>query len=112
MLKWEYKAQVVQAPIQLAEGDMVKVNHLFNHVIAAALLLIVGLTARETTATTAVAARKGSSDPACASLPSRYSITMDYVQERGVWVIYTGEGPTGVNGGLVQLLSDYRTCSK
>lgn len=91
-------------------------NHrLFNLIVAVALLLIVGLTIREAAATTIVIAQADTSSQssvACADLPSRYSIRSEYVQAMGSWVIVTEEGPTGLDGGLIQLMSDYRTCSK
>jgi hypothetical protein len=47
----------------------------------------------------------------CASLPARSSIHTVYVEEIGMRVSYTEDGPTGVDGGLMNLLSAYRTCS-
>lgn len=89
-----------------------KVNRLFNIIVAIALLLVIGLTVREAVATTAVVSlQKISSEPACASLPSRSSIHNEYVEGLG-WVTYTEDGPTGMDGGLIDLLSNYRTCSK
>lgn len=91
-------------------------NHrLFNLIVAVALLVVVGLTIREAAATTIVIAqadRPSQSSSQCASLPSRYSIRSEYVQAMDNWVIVTEEGPTGLDGGLIQLMSDYRTCSK
>jgi len=49
--------------------------------------------------------------PECASLPARSSIHTVYVEEIGMLVSYTEDGPTGVDGGLMNLLSAYRTCS-
>ena len=48
----------------------------------------------------------------CESLPSRYSLHTELVKETGTRLPYTEDGPTGFDGGLIQLLSDYRTCSK
>ena len=84
-------------------------NRLFNVLIAAALVLVVALTVREAFATTAVTSQP-SAAAACASLPSRYSIHTAYVQEAGISVPYTEDGPTGVDGGLLALMSAYRSC--
>ena len=72
---------------------------------------MIGLTVREVAATTVVAAQPDSAEAVCTSLPSQYSIHTEYVQEKGVWVAYTENGPAGVEGGLIQLLSDNRACS-
>ena len=89
-----------------------KANRLLYIVLAVGLLSVIGLTTRAAAAKNTLAGDKGSSVMSCASLPSRYSIHNEYVGERGIWMTYTEDGPTGVDGGLVQLLSDYRTCSK
>lgn len=89
-----------------------KVSRLLYIVLAVGLLFVIGLTTRAAAATNTLAGDKGSSEMSCASLPSRYSIHDEYVEEIGIWMTYTEDGPTGVDGGLVQLLSDYRTCSK
>ena len=47
----------------------------------------------------------------CASLPSHYSLHNEYIQGTGRWIPFTEAGPTGVDGGLIQLLSSYRICS-
>ena len=47
----------------------------------------------------------------CANLPSRYSIRPEVVKETGTRLTYTEEGPTGIDGGLIDLYSKYRTCS-
>lgn len=90
-------------------------NHrLFNLIVAGVLLVMVGLTIRVAAATTIVIAQDdaaGRSSVACADLPSRYSIRSEYVQAMDSWVIVTEEGPTGLDGGLIQLTSDYRTCT-
>jgi hypothetical protein len=92
-----------------------KSHILFNLIIVAILLVVVGLTIREAAATTTVISQAAATSPssaACASLPSRYSFRSEYVQAMGSWVIVTEEGPTGLDGGLIQLLSDYRNCTK
>jgi len=90
----------------------VKKNRMFYIVGAIVLIMTIGLTVREVDATTAVVTRHGSSEMSCASLPSLYSIRNEVVGQKGVTVLYTEDGPTGVDGGLIDLLSSYRTCSK
>ena len=92
-----------------------KTNRLFNLFIAVALVVIIALTIREAAATAGVVSQASSasrSSVECASLPSRYSIHSKYVEGLNAWVTYTDHGPTGVDGGLVELLSSYRTCSR
>jgi hypothetical protein len=87
-------------------------NGLLYIVLAVGLLFVIGLTTRAAAATKPLAGGKGASEMTCTGLPSRYSIHNEYVEEMGIWMTYTEDGPTGVDGGLVQLLSDYRICSK
>jgi hypothetical protein len=99
---------------QSKEIKMVR-NRLFNVSIAIALIIVIAFTVREAAATAAVVSQASSamrSSVECASLPSRYSIHSEYVEAGGVWVTYTEDGPTGVDGGLVDLLASYRTCSQ
>lgn len=51
-------------------------------------------------------------DAECESLPSRYSLHPVYVKEMGMWLPYTEDGPTGMDGGMIHLLSIYRSCSR
>jgi hypothetical protein len=88
-----------------------KTNHLTYIIIALALLLTIGLTLRDVAATTAVVSGYASSEITCASLPFRYSIHNKHIEETGLPVTYTEDGPTGIDGGLIYLLSSYRTCS-
>lgn len=91
-------------------------NRLFNVLIALALVMVVALTAREAFATTDVVsqgnAAHGSTTSACAILPAHLSIQTEYASEKGMWVTYTAHGPSGVDGGLMALLSSYPTCSR
>jgi hypothetical protein len=89
-----------------------KANHVLYIVAAVALLFVIGLTVRAAAATNTLAGGKGSSETTCASLPSRYSIRSEYLEKAGIWLTFTEDGPTGVDGGLIQLLSHYRSCSK
>jgi hypothetical protein len=86
-------------------------HRLFNMLIAVALILVTAFTVREAVATTIVRSQENSV-LRCANLPSRYSIHTEYVKEAQMWVVGTENGPTGTDGGLINLLSDYRTCSR
>lgn len=86
-------------------------NRLFHVLIAITLVTTVALTVREATATT-VRTSQTDAVVACDSSPSRYSVHTVYVKETGMWVPYTEDGPTGVDGGLMELMSVYRTCSR
>lgn len=87
-------------------------HRLFNIIVAVALLVVIGLTVREAAATAQLISRAKSVETACASLPSQHSIRTEYVPERGLWVTYSESGPTGMDGGLIQILSDRQACSK
>jgi hypothetical protein len=91
-------------------------SRLFNVLIAIVLVLVIALTVQEAAATASMMSEadssKGIRTSECASLPSRYSIHTEYVEEIGIWVPYTEDGPTGVDGGLIYLLSNYRACSQ
>jgi len=87
-------------------------HRLFNIVIAIALIVAIGLTVREAAATTVVITRSGSMDALCSSLPLHYFIHTEYVAERGMWVTFSENTPTGMDGGLIKILSDHRACSK
>jgi hypothetical protein len=90
-------------------------HRIFNLVITLLLIIVVVFTVREAAATAGVI-REGDSTKGeilkCMSLPSRYSLRTEYVKEAKMWVIQTEDGPTGVDGGFIHLLSDYRTCSR
>lgn len=88
------------------------IRRLFNVFVAVALLAVIGLTVREAAAIARLVSDSASTASMCTSLPSRYSIRTEYVPERGVWMTYTEDGPAGVDGGLMQLLSDYQDCSR
>jgi hypothetical protein len=90
-------------------------NRLFNLLIGIAIAIVIALTFQESASPASIIPRTSSSErirtSECASLPSRYSIHAEYVSELGRSVIYTENGPTGVDGGLIYLLSNYRSCS-
>jgi hypothetical protein len=89
---------------------------LFNLLIAIALVIVVALTVREVFATGNIVSQTNATNGAmaleCASLPSHYSIHTESVKETGTRLTYTEDGPTGIDGGLIYLLSSYRTCSR
>ena len=91
-------------------------NRLFNLLIAVALVIVAGLTAREALATSEAVSQanpsNGIQDSACGILPSQISVQTEYVSDKGMWVTYTGQAPSGVDGGLMSLLSRYPTCSR
>jgi hypothetical protein len=86
-------------------------RHLFNGLIAIALVILVALTVREAFATTVIVSSPDTGI-ACNSLPSHLSLHTEVAKEAGARWTYTEDGPTGVDGGLIQLLSSYRTCSR
>jgi hypothetical protein len=91
-------------------------KRLFNLLIAIALAIVIALTVREAAATAELTAEtesaKGTKASECASLPSQYSIRTEYVQEADMWIVRTENGPSGVDGGLIDLLSSYRPCAR
>ena len=90
-------------------------NRLFNVLIAVVLIIAVALIVRDVFATASGMSQenstKGTKMSECTSLPSRYSIRNEIVEETGTRLAYTEEGPAGVDGGLIDLFSKYRTCS-
>ncbi|HSL46825.1 MAG TPA: hypothetical protein VK897_25535 [Anaerolineales bacterium] len=86
-------------------------NRLFKVLIALALVIAVILTVQEAIATSAIKS-SGNTAVACYSLPSHYSIRSEYAKDANMWILRTEDGPTGVDGGLIELLSGYRTCSR
>jgi hypothetical protein len=86
-------------------------NHLFNLLIAVSLVTLIAFTVREALATS-ITTSETHAAVKCGSLPSRYSIQSKYVEEIGTSMTFTEDGPTGVDGGLMYLLSAYRTCSR
>jgi hypothetical protein len=77
--------------------------------ITVALIVTIALTVREARATSIVASR-GEAAVRCESLPSRYSIhTVDLA---GMRMIVSEDGLTGVDGGLKELYTAYRICSR
>jgi hypothetical protein len=84
-------------------------NRLFNLIIAIALVIVLVFTVREAAATSIVTSEK-EFVVRCHSLPSLYSIHSEYVEKAGIVVVQTEAGPTGADGGLIDLLSRYQSC--
>ena len=93
-------------------------NRLFNVFVVAALALMVALTIQGAIETTRVTVAAGGSDQALSApqcnnpAVERTSIRRVYVQQMDTWLTYTDGGPTGVDGGLIHLLSNARVCSE
>jgi hypothetical protein len=91
-------------------------NRLFNMLILIALVIVIALTVQEAAATASLVSEAYSARETktlmCASLPSRHSIRSKYLEEVKRWVLRTEDGPTGIDGGLIELLSNYQTCSR
>jgi hypothetical protein len=91
----------------MKELEIIK-HHFFDLLIAIALVIAIASTVREALATSIVASR--SDAVPCESLPSRYSIHT--VDEAGMRMVFTEDGPTGVDGGLKELYTAFRICSR
>ncbi len=79
-------------------------NRLLYVILVFALLLVAGLTVQGVAAT----ANLVSDESVCRGVASQTTFHTKYVAERGAWVTYTEDGPTGVDGGLIYLLSENR----
>jgi hypothetical protein len=84
----------------------------------------VALTAREALAMAVIVPPADSAHPtyfkessassltsACLSAGERTSIRSEYMQSAGTWFPRKSGVPTGVDGGLIQLLSGYQSCT-
>jgi len=98
------------------------VNRLFAVLIAVVLVVLVAITAREAMATSLLVSQahhimpKGLettlASPICMSNgQSISSVRSIYVKELNGWFPRTSKGYTGVDGGLIELLSGARTCT-
>lgn len=92
-------------------------NRFFNMFLAAALALMVALILQGAIETSKVASAAGVSNHASAAplcenpAAERPSIRQVYVEQMDAWLTYTDGVPTGVDGGLIDLLSNTRVCS-
>ena len=94
-------------------------NRLFNISVIVALVVVTALTIQQALETTKLVSAAGISGQQAANtslceapVVARSSIHSVYVKEIGMWVSRTDSGPTGMEGGLIHLLSDYRICSQ
>ena len=91
-------------------------NRLFNGLILVALVIVIAITVQEAAATASKMFETDSSkkitSSECTSLPSRYSLYTVYEKELWMWLPRTENGPTGIDGGVIDLLSKYQACSK
>ena len=85
-------------------------KRLFPLLIAIAVAILLAFTVREALATTALITPRAAA--VCSDLPSRYSIQSQYNRQAQGWILYTEDGPAGVDGGWIELASAYRTCTK
>ncbi len=88
-------------------------NRLFNVVIGVALMVVIVLTISQAVETIkVVSAASGSPDTSgCFSAMDRLSVTSGYVEDAGSWFPRTNKGLTGVDGGLIDLLSNSHGCT-
>ena len=96
-------------------------HRLFNILAIVALVVVTALTIQQALETTKVVhaaeiygQHNHSTEPSLCSLSivDRSSLHSVYIKQMGIWVPRTNAGPTGVDGGLIQLLSEYRACSQ
>jgi hypothetical protein len=111
MLQFDHRTAQIQFHVLFKERK-VFTNRMFNLFVVIALIVIILLTVREVAATTSVVSSTGSDDKVCETLPSHLSIHTEYNNETKTFMTYTEDGPTGVDGGLIYLLSSRRTCAK
>lgn len=88
-----------------------KRNRLFNVLVAIILVIVIALTVREALATSVTTFQTHTSIT-CSGLPSRFSIHTVEGKGTAMRLPFTEDGPTGVDGGLKELFSSYRTCSR
>jgi hypothetical protein len=95
-------------------------NRTFNVFVAAALVTMVALIVGSSVATTRIARAAGTSGqvhlPGTAPLcdfpvVERSAIHWVFVKGANNWFTYSDNGPTGLDGGLIHLLSDSQACS-
>jgi hypothetical protein len=87
-------------------------NRLFNVSIIVTLAVVVLLTISQAIETTKVVSAAAISPDAagCFFGMDRLSLISVYIKEIRSWFPHTNEGPTGVDGGLLDLLSNYHAC--
>jgi hypothetical protein len=113
MLHLEHQmAEAQMAQIQQPKEFKMFSHRLFNIFVAIALILVIGFTVREVAATATMVSSTSPADTACDNLPSHASIHTEYSKETGTWMTYSEDGPTGVDGGLIYLLSARQACTR
>lgn len=80
-------------------------NRFFNVMVVLVLLLVIGLTVREAVASAAVASSEYAYT-ACGAAPVRPPSRSEYFPAAKAWVSYAEGYPTGVDGGLIEILSE------
>ena len=89
-------------------------NRFFNLVVIVALAVMAALTINQVAAANRLVSGESNlrTSYSCSAPGAVHSpIRTEYEAGRGGWVISTDDGPTGVDGGLIQLLNDRRACS-
>jgi hypothetical protein len=90
-------------------------KRLFHLLMVTAVVIIAAFAVREALAEANILSQREATPGnqiQCADLPSRYSLHSEVVKETGTLLPATEDGPTGLDGGLIDLMSNYRTCSK
>jgi hypothetical protein len=96
-------------------------NRFLNFVVIAALVVLLALTTSQAAAADRLVTAGPDGKTASSNPPSGYcsapgasgsAIHTAYDSKVGAWITRTEGGPTGVDGGLIQLLNDRRTCSQ
>ena len=87
-------------------------NRLFNILVMLVLVALLALTARDALATAGFVSRstRQAETSVCASLPRHISAQAHYIKEIGGWIPYSENRPTGVDGGLLYVLSNSQAC--
>jgi hypothetical protein len=88
-------------------------NRFFNLAIIVVLIAMAALTVSQAMAASSLVSADPSASDQCSAPGVNFSsVHMVYAESTGRWMPYTDNGPTGVDGGLIQLLSARRSCSQ
>jgi hypothetical protein len=88
-------------------------NRFFSLLVIVTLAALAALTISQVAAVDRLVSASSSAVNRCpAPEVNHASVHMVYVESLGRWMPYMDQGPTGVDGGLIQVLSDRRTCSQ
>jgi hypothetical protein len=111
--------EIKQNPFPSVQENPMFKNRSFVMLITATLVLMAALLITQalavaqvvTTTQSQIPGAPSSVGPSCPlSAADLHSIHGVYVKEIGRWLPYTSQGPMGVDGGAIELLS--RTCSR